>query len=81
MKLYFNNSNKDNEKFYNAVSNYTNLGIKSVNYLFSCAEMITYATFHLTEKSLLFSLSVSKINYCLNYIYNFFIIYFFFYFY
>jgi len=48
---------KENEKFYNAVSNYTNLGIKSVNYLFSCAEMITYATFHLTEKSLLFSLS------------------------
>jgi len=50
-------NNKENEKFYKAVSNYTNLGIKSVNYLFSCAEMITYATFHLTEKSLLFSLS------------------------
>ncbi|ORX79424.1 hypothetical protein BCR32DRAFT_294481 [Anaeromyces robustus] len=48
---------KENEKFYNSVSNYTNLGIKSVNYIFSCAEMITYATFHLTEKSLLFSLS------------------------
>ncbi|ORX61090.1 alpha/beta-hydrolase [Piromyces finnis] len=50
-------NSKENEKFYKAVSNYTNLGIKSVNYLFSCAEMITYATFHLTEKSLLFSLS------------------------
>jgi len=48
---------KENEKFYKSVSNYTNLGIKSVNYIFSCAEMITYATFHLTEKSLLFSLS------------------------
>jgi hypothetical protein len=48
---------KENENFYKAISNYTNFGINSVNYLFSYAEMITNTTVHLTEKSLLFSLS------------------------
>jgi len=57
LKMTSSPQSKENEKFYKSISNYTNLGIKSVNYLFSCAEMITYATFHLTEKSLLFSLS------------------------